>query len=367
VARVLAIEPWYGGSHRAFLDGWAARTRHEVHLLTMPARFWKWRMRGAALRCAERARASGFVPEAILASDMLSLAEFLPAYGRLVPAVLYMHENQLVYPDRAGDERDHHLAFTNLSSCLAATRIAWSSPYHLESFIEAAYDLVASMPDERPDRALARIRERSVVIPPGTDLEAIDAAPLKRGRTPVVLWNHRWEHDKRPEDFFEAMYGLAASGASFRVAVLGESFERRPPAFDEARRRLGDRIAAFGWVEDVASYHLWLRRSSISVSTAAQESFGIAAVEAAYAGARPLWPDRLSYPGLMPGRDHLYRDAGELLAKLEDLIGRGYDRETHRRHMTELSRYGWKRVAPMLDELVSETARSRRERASSRP
>jgi hypothetical protein len=34
--RVLALEPYYRGSHRAFLDGWVERSRHEWTLLTLP-------------------------------------------------------------------------------------------------------------------------------------------------------------------------------------------------------------------------------------------------------------------------------------------------------------------------------------------
>ena len=43
--RILALEPYYGGSHRAFLDGLAARSRHAWTVLSMPARKWKWRIR----------------------------------------------------------------------------------------------------------------------------------------------------------------------------------------------------------------------------------------------------------------------------------------------------------------------------------
>ena len=48
--RVLCIEPFCGGSHGAFvgtlregLSGFGV----ELTMLTMPARHWKWRMRGA--------------------------------------------------------------------------------------------------------------------------------------------------------------------------------------------------------------------------------------------------------------------------------------------------------------------------------
>ncbi len=357
--QVLAIEPYYGGSHRAFMHGLAERSRHRFQLLTQPARFWKWRMRGSAIRLAERMARSRYEPDVILATDMLSLAEFLAMDRRKVPAVLYMHENQLVYPTRVQDERDVHFGFTNITSCLAATRVAWNSTYHMESFLEAAYDLLRKMPDERPEGVAAAIRDRSVVIPPGIDLAAIDAVDIKRREPPVILWNHRWEHDKRPELFFEAMERLDRMGLDFRIAVLGESFEDQPDVFVEARRSLGPRIARFGYVKDLAEYHGWLGQSAISVSTADQENFGIAAVEAAYAGARPLWPDRLSYPELMPGREHLYRDMDELVDKLSHLVESGFDARVYRRHVRELSRFGWDEVIGRYDDLLDEAAGSR--------
>ena len=47
--RILFLEPFFGGSHRDFAEGLAANSGCRVDLLTLPPRFWKWRMRGAAL------------------------------------------------------------------------------------------------------------------------------------------------------------------------------------------------------------------------------------------------------------------------------------------------------------------------------
>ena len=47
--KILALEPWFGGSHRRFLDGLVAHSAHEVRTVTMAARYWKWRMQGGAV------------------------------------------------------------------------------------------------------------------------------------------------------------------------------------------------------------------------------------------------------------------------------------------------------------------------------
>ena len=50
-----------------------------------------------------------------------------------------------------------------------------------------------------------------------------------------IAWPHRWEHDKNPESFFECLLRLKSDGFRFKVAVLGESYNEKPPIFDEFR------------------------------------------------------------------------------------------------------------------------------------
>jgi hypothetical protein len=77
---ILALEPYYGGSHQGLLDGLITRSRHHWTLLTLPPHKWKWRMRHAAVTFAEMAgapQAAGQQWDVLFASDMLNLAEFL--------------------------------------------------------------------------------------------------------------------------------------------------------------------------------------------------------------------------------------------------------------------------------------------------
>jgi len=361
MAKVLAIEPFYGGSHRAFVDGLVERSCHEFRLLTQPACFWKWRMRGAALTLSDKANKLRFRSDLVLCSDMLSLSDFKALYEKDAPALLYMHENQLCYPVPSQDQRDLHFGFTNIASCLAADQVVWNSQFHMESFLSALPGFIRLMPDQRPARLAKRIREKSLVIPPGIDLSALDGVPLERELPPLILWNHRWEFDKGPEFFFDALQALLEKGLRFRVAVLGENFQAQPRVFLDAQDRFGDRIAHFGYVESREEYLGWLRRSWVSVSTASQENFGIASVEAAYAGALPLWPDRLSYPELIPpslGIDHLYSDFSELVLKLEETVkAASYDPSAHTRHADCLRRFDWPNLIEAYDELIEKVAR----------
>jgi len=137
------------------------------------------------------------------------------------------------------------------------------------------------------------------------------------------IWNHRWEFDKGPKEFFNAMDKIIKMGLDFRLALLGENFQAVPKEFIAARERYGDRIVQYGYVGSKQEYREWLMRGSIVVSTAMQENFGISVVEAVRYGCVPILPDRLAYPEIIPDKLHsdlLYRGQDELIEKLSLVI-----------------------------------------------
>ena len=50
--QIWLISPYHTGSHQAWAEGYARHSRHNVTLLTMVGRFWKWRMQGGAIELA---------------------------------------------------------------------------------------------------------------------------------------------------------------------------------------------------------------------------------------------------------------------------------------------------------------------------
>ncbi|HEX8387194.1 MAG TPA: DUF3524 domain-containing protein, partial [Rubricoccaceae bacterium] len=153
---VLALEPWYGGSHRRFLDGLVAHSRHDVRAVTMAARSWKWRMQGGAVTLAEKAReatADGWVPDLVVATDMTNLPAFLAlTRDRFagVPVLFYLHENQLTYPLRDGDDgsvRNLTYAYVNVLSMLAADRVVFNSQFHHDEYFQSLPDQLRRFPD----------------------------------------------------------------------------------------------------------------------------------------------------------------------------------------------------------------------------
>jgi glycosyltransferase involved in cell wall biosynthesis len=324
--RILFLEPFYGGSHRDFADGLVEHTGHEVDLVTLPARFWKWRMRGASLYFAHAVE-NPTRYDLVLATDLMSIADLRAlSPERLPPVLLYMHENQLSYPVPESERRDLHFGFTDITSALSSDCVVFNSVFHKSSFFEELPQFLRRMPEYRPTWAVAEIERRSRVLYPGCRFDPDPPADLGRARRsprPRILWNHRWEFDKRPEVFFGALYELLRRGRDFDVVILGENFQAQPSCFLEARTRLGERVLQFGFVESRREYFEWLGCCDIVVSTATQENFGISVMEAMWSGCIPVLPNRLSYPELIPPKLHrevLYADDHELVVRLDQLL-----------------------------------------------
>ncbi len=368
--RVLAFEAFFAASHRSFLAGGAGRSRHDWKLLTLPGTNWKQRMRRGAKQLAAAAGELDGDFDVLLATDMLDLADLagrLPPRLARLPRALYFHENQLTYPLRPGVKRDADLCLVNVTGALAADRVVFNSEFHRRDFLAAVPDLLAAEPDTGLDPAgsAERIAARSCVVHPGIDVEAI---PAGEGSGPLrILWNHRWEWDKNPDTFFGALAELARRGADFRVLVCGEQFRRQPPAFEAGRRRLGERIEHFGFAASVEEYRRLLGRADVGVSTAVQESFGIAVLEACAAGCMPLLPARLSYPELVPGDlqgECIYGDADQLVARLQSLAADPSPaRSRTARWRSIAERFSWPKQAGLLDSCLETLASAPRPEA----
>lgn len=331
--RWLLLEPYYGGSHRYLTDALIDRLPVDFELLSLPPRKWKWRMRGAALHFARQLQvreaeleAKGPFAGLFVTSlmDVAALRGLLPASLRGVPLVVYCHENQLRYPIQVEDKRDYHYAWTNLQSLMAADRIRWNSAYNRDSFLEELPQFLRRLPDARPRGLVGSIEERSEVLPVPLELgeaqTAKSRAEVRRGPCRLV-WNHRWEHDKGPRVFFKALRQLVDEQVDFEVAILGQSFQRRPLIFDQAREWLGARAISWGFLESRQEYLKVLAGSDFVVSTARHEFQGLAVLEAAACGAIPLVPDALAYPEIWP-RELRYEKGGlatALRQRIDDL------------------------------------------------
>ncbi|MFW6158005.1 MAG: tRNA-queuosine alpha-mannosyltransferase domain-containing protein [Planctomycetota bacterium] len=372
--RILALEPYYGGSHRAFLDGWIAHSRHRWTVLGLPAFKWKWRMRHAPItfadEVAERVE-SGGAWDVVFCSDMLNLAEcrgLTHESVRHLPAVAYFHENQLTYPVRVEDERDYQYCFSNIATALAADAAWFNSAFHRDEFLDAIPRFLEKLPDHQAElgAVVARIRQRAAVHPPG--IEPIDAPGRAEGRAGAplrILWAARWEFDKAPEVFFEAVRRLRDRGIAFRLSVIGEQFRARPAVFDRAQTEFAGRIDRWGYQEGRAAYERALAEADVVVSTALHEFFGISIVEAVAAGCYPVVPRRLAYPEVLGALDkagsgpHFYDGGAEELAGLLGSLAERDDlwQGDSGAGVRAVSGCFWATRAPALDDAIQEAGR----------
>ncbi|HKI48006.1 MAG TPA: DUF3524 domain-containing protein [Desulfobacteria bacterium] len=353
--KFLFLEPFFGGSHQYFAEGLAAHSSHQIDLVTLPARFWKWRMRGAALYFLKN------IPpiedyDGLITSDLMSLSDFRSLMGEgCPPALVYFHESQITYPLAPGEAMDVHFGFTDITTALAANRILFNSHTHFEAFFSKLPGFLKMMPDFRPTWLMDEIRSRAGVLYPGCDMDGFqDSVSPVRSKPPLVIWNHRWEFDKNPKDFFSALDEMIKRGFDFRLALLGENFQNCPKEFIAARKRYGKRIVHYGYEPARSAYEAWLKEGTVVISTARQENFGISMVEAISAGCIPLLPHRLSYPEIIPQSfrdDFLYSDQGELVEKLARCLSRTFVSEGKMEKLSkEMERFSWQTMIPHYDE-----------------
>ncbi len=330
---ITLLEPFFSGSHRQWALGLQKHSSYNINILSLPGRHWKWRMHGGAISLAKQFNELEKTPDLILATSMLGLSTFLSLTRKKsssIPVAIYFHENQLTYPwspqDRdVKNKRNNHYAFINYTAALVADKVFFNSNYHRGSFLEALPKFLTQFPDKREKANIEVIKSKSEVLHLGLDLhrfdDFIDSAKEKETEA-VILWNHRWEYDKRPKAFFKALFSLKEKGVKFKLVVLGEQNDMIPPIFEEAKEKLRDEILHWGYVDTFEDYARWLWRSDILPVTSNQDFFGGSVVEAMYCNCFPILPNRLAYPEHIPKknqRDCLYEE-GELEVMLETAI-----------------------------------------------
>ena len=355
---ILLLEPWFGGSHRVWAEGFASRSEHQVQLLTLPAQFWKWRMQGAAVTFARWIRERALQPDVVLASGMMNLATLRSLLPQSPPLALYLHESQLTYPQGARQNHGWQYGFVNYISALAADRVFFNSAWHQDVFLEELPRMLRHFGDHNEEGSVAGIRAKSDVLAPGLDLQRLDRlrpTELTRADPPLILWNHRWDEDKNPGLFLDALQALADDGVPFCVALAGANVRRNPVEFEIARAQLGNRVVHYGYVADEVAYSRLLWEADYVVSTAYQDFFGMAVVEAMYCGCVPILPQRLNYPLLVPSVWHahcLYRRdrlAPLLLRHLHGQIDVAGDELR-----ACVAHFDWETQAPLMDRALEQ-------------
>ena len=272
---------------------------------TLPPRHFKWRTRGNALWWGVEEREQLDQPwDVVVATSAVDLGSLIGLVPRLGGArrIVYFHENQFAYPARDGF--DANLGIRDVYTALSADVLLFNSRFNRDTFLAGVEMMASKMPDHWPRSVASQLTERACVLEVGL----ADAWFEPRAAAPTgplqIVWNHRWEYDKAPRRFFDALRLLARAEVEFRVHVIGQQFREAPPCFAEGRADLEDRIATWGYVESAAAYRSLLRSCDVVVSTALHEFQGLAVLEAASAGCALVLSDIPTFRELWDGATH---------------------------------------------------------------
>ncbi len=365
MARGLFVEPFYGGSHRAFTDGLREHSAHDLTLLTLPEGEWRRRMRKGAQELAAAARDLPGDFDFLVASDMLDLPAFLsltrPRFTSL-PVMAYFHENQFTYPRLRGTKFNSWFGQINYLTACTADVVAFNSAFHRDDFLGALRTLAGQPNNWLVESQIDAIEAKGRVLPVGVELGWLNELRQERAPSepPLILWNHRWEFDKAPEAFVRAIEQLAEEGTPFQLALAGDPGPNPYPGLSSLRDRFPDRIEHCGFAPDREEYARLLWRSDIVVSTARHEFFGVGMVEALYCGCIPVVPARYNYPALVPEALHsrcLFSSESQLVDQLRAALRGSRTELASLRQSAE--RFAWERVAADWDAALAELAHGR--------
>jgi len=301
--RILLLSGYDAASHKRWRNQITGMFGdYHWQTLALPPRFFRWRIRGNPLSWLnEPALQERW--DLVIATSMVDLASLRSFHPHLTqtPCVLYMHENQFAFPVSKKQSSSAEPQMVNLYSAISADKVVFNSAWNRDSFLEGAWTFLDQMPDGVPDGLIARLRDKSRVIPvPIEDrLYAERRKPYNRD-CPRLLWNHRWEYDKGPDRLLKLLQVLDQRALPFRLSVVGERFRNHPKAFDQIHEQFGHRIEQWGFLESRREYDQLLARADVIISTALHDFQGLSMLEAMASGCVPLAPDRLAYREYVP-------------------------------------------------------------------
>ena len=311
------LSAYRSDSHASWAD-WLVDTftQFNWYKLELPGRHFRWRIRGNPLSWLYQLPEE--IPDFILATSMVDISTIKGLHPRLanVPCIYYFHENQFSYPVSKNQVDSVEPKMVQLYGTIAADKLLFNSVYNRDSFLEGVGNLLDKFPDSIPDGIVDSLMVKCDVLP-------VAIHPIEHNEDKdksLILWNHRWEYDKNPQVFCDALFKLRKTYPNFKLALLGSRSKIKPDVLLEIEDKFADNIL----VNDKVSkqdYKKYLGQSSIVVSTAIHEFQGLSVLEAISAGAVPIVPDDLCYREQYEDK---YRyeagDSAQLAKKLKDYL-----------------------------------------------
>ena len=326
-------------------------------LCSLPARYFSWRVRSNALTWAlghrEVMAANYDLVFTTSMADLAVLKGLVPSLAQ-TPCVVYCHENQFTFPVTSNAHPSVEPMMVNLYTLLAADKILFNSRYNLESCIEGLQKLLRRFPDQVPPQIAREIVDKSAVLPVPVEplVDTVEGRKVDWKATEgsiKVVWSGRHEYDKGPDLLLAILQQAKQRGIDARFAILGQQFQRSPPQFKQIETEFEDFVVSFGYAEQ-KDYVRWLHTADVFLSTAKHEFQGIAAIQAALAGCKPVLPNRLVYPEWAPS-ECLY--GSENSTTEEDALQAISLIEHHQTLPTlDLKEFVWEELEPSYQSLL---------------
>ena len=297
--KILLLSPYDILSHQYWWQGLQAQfPEYQWTVLTLPPRYFSWRIRGNSLSWAfsERESLQQHFDLLIACSmtDLSSLRGFIPELGK-IPTLVYCHENQFLFPQTEHQHAAIEAQILQIYTLLCADKVIFNSCFNRDSFFKGARSLLKKLPDNVPKNVISLLENKSLVIP--VPLQNIQAEKAKNEKFTLV-WNHRWEYDKGLQQLLLLIEGLCEKNIDCRFHLIGQHFRNIPESLEKAGDLLKQHKLAgeIGFIENKKDYFALLSESHLVLSTSLHEFQGLAIMEAVLCGCIPLLPDRLSYP-----------------------------------------------------------------------
>lgn len=333
--------------------------------LTLPGRYFSWRIRGNALSWV-------YGPEGhvlhqdydlVVATSMVDLATLKGLVPNLAntPCIMYFHENQFAYPKSQQQHTSIEPQMVNLFSALSAQKVLFNSQYNRNSFLSNATKLLKKLPDHAPISAIESIESKSDILPvpitaAATLSDSSGPMPFNHQQPLQVIWNHRWEYDKGPELLLKLVQATQKTQLPIRFVIAGLSFRSKPDPLKAIESGRFECVSHIGSFTNKQDYYDALSSSHVVLSTALHEFQGLAMLEGAAYGCVPLAPNRLAYPEWIPS-NYLYPDSQcesqqseSIIQCLKQWVEHGLP------HKIDITPYYWESLARDYEHAFNMTA-----------